>query len=41
MTDCDLRIADNLSIMEDNSSLYEPGGEEDLFTDEEKEKVYA
>lgn len=31
LTDVDFRVADNLGIMEDNYSKYEPGSEEDIF----------
>lgn len=31
LTDVDFRVADNLGIMEDNSSKYEGAEEEDIF----------
>ncbi len=31
LTDVDFRVADNLGIMEENFSKYEPGTEEDIF----------
>lgn len=43
MTDIDFRVADNLPYMEEHSSKYEGGGEEDLFLDDEGplEKVFV
>jgi len=31
LTDVDFQVADNIQLMEDNSSKYEGGEEEDLF----------
>lgn len=41
LTDVNFRIADNLGVMEDNSSKYAPGEEEEDLFESEDEKVYA